>query len=93
MKILVINKKLLSQILLNYPQEYLVKKVLIPTIKYIYDKLDDQCLRGKSFDVVYLTPNSFNENYRFLVSLYIDNPRMAIIESKLILIFVAHENC
>lgn len=90
MKILVINKKLLSQILLNYPQEYLVKKVLIPTIKYIYDKLDDQCLRGKSFDVVYLTPNSFNEN---LVSLYIDNPRMAIIESKLILIFVAHENC
>ena len=38
MKILVINKKLLSQILLNYPQEYLVKKVLIPTIKYIYDK-------------------------------------------------------
>ena len=90
MKILVINKKLLSQILLNYSQEYLVKKVLIPTIKYIYDKLDDQCLRGKSFDVVYLTPNSFNEN---LVSLYIDNPRMAIIESKLILIFVAHENC
>ena len=90
MKILVVNDRLLPQILTQFPEQYLISKVKTPVLKYRYlindltieitvrNVLNDQCLRGHSYDLIYSTPDDFFYNSKHLMPMYIINPNLEV---------------
>jgi hypothetical protein len=90
MKILVIGKSILPKIINTIPKEYLIRQVKSPYIQYIYNienteiivrcynTLNNNSLRGQSFDIIYCHPTEYLDYVEFLIPLYFSNPKLEI---------------
>lgn len=90
MKILILNNKLIEQVISNFPQETLVSKRTSPVISYRYqinhevieitclNELGERSLLGLSPDLIYCTHEDYRKATLQLVALSFCNPKVEI---------------
>lgn len=93
LKILVTDEELLSHVLnVDYNRHLIVSKTNTPSVKYVLDRdvqitvktsLTDKFLRGRTLDIIYCTPQFYEDNKIAILSFMMVNseirPRVIIL--------------